>query len=143
MIRRDGSVGDVKVMRGLGLGLNEQAIQAVRQWRFAPATLKGTPVDVIVEVRSSSSCGEDGMEMLLIAVTLVSLVLALVMSVWRGERRTARSWRAAARRRRWQLPPTNFRPTRPTCSGRNRGRLHRPRRGADPPHPSPNCRESR
>jgi outer membrane biosynthesis protein TonB len=32
------------------MGLNEQAIQAVRQWRFAPATLKGTPVDVIVEV---------------------------------------------------------------------------------------------
>jgi TonB family protein len=50
VIRRDGSVGDVKVQRGLGLGLNEQAIQAVRQWRFAPATLKGTPVDVIVEV---------------------------------------------------------------------------------------------
>jgi len=50
VIRRDGSVGDVKVMRGLGLGLNEQAVQAVRQWRFAPATLKGTPVDVIVEV---------------------------------------------------------------------------------------------
>jgi TonB family protein len=50
VIRRDGSVGDVKVLRGLGLGLNEQAVQAVRQWRFAPSTLKGTPVDVIVEV---------------------------------------------------------------------------------------------
>jgi len=50
VIRRDGSVGDVKVLRGLGMGLNEQAIQAVRQWRFAPARLKGTPVDVIVEV---------------------------------------------------------------------------------------------
>ena len=35
--------------RWLGLGLNEQAIQAVRQWRFAPATLKGAAVDVIVE----------------------------------------------------------------------------------------------
>jgi TonB family protein len=50
VIRRDGSVGDVKVLRGLGMGLNEQAIQAVRQWRFSPARLKGTPVDVIVEV---------------------------------------------------------------------------------------------
>jgi TonB family protein len=50
VIRRDGSVGDVRVMKGLGLGLNEQAIQAVRQWRFAPARLKGAPVDVIVEV---------------------------------------------------------------------------------------------
>lgn len=50
VIRRDGTVGDVRVLRGLGMGLNEQAVQAVRQWRFAPARLKGAPVDVIVEV---------------------------------------------------------------------------------------------
>jgi periplasmic protein TonB len=50
VIRRDGTVGDVKVLRGLGMGLDEQAVQAVRQWRFAPARMKGTPVDVIVEV---------------------------------------------------------------------------------------------
>jgi TonB family protein len=50
IVRRDGSVGDVKVMKGLGGGLNERAIQAVRQWRFAPATRLGSPVDVIVEV---------------------------------------------------------------------------------------------
>ena len=50
VIRSDGTVGDVKILKGLGLGLNEQAVQAVRQWRFAPARLKGTPVDVIVEV---------------------------------------------------------------------------------------------
>lgn len=49
-IRRDGTVSDVKILRGLGGGLNERAAAAVRQWRFAPARLKGTPVDVIVEV---------------------------------------------------------------------------------------------
>ncbi len=49
-IRRDGSVSDVRILRGLGGGLNERAAAAVRQWRFAPARLKGTPVDVIVEV---------------------------------------------------------------------------------------------
>lgn len=49
-IRRDGTVSDVKILRGLRGGLNERAIEAVRQWRFAPARLKGTPVDVIVEV---------------------------------------------------------------------------------------------
>jgi TonB family protein len=49
-IRRDGTVSDVRVLRGLRGGLNEQAIAAVRQWRFAPARMKGTPVDVIVEV---------------------------------------------------------------------------------------------
>lgn len=50
VVRRDGTVGDVKVLEGLGGGLNERAIQAVRQWRFAPATRQGVPVDVIVEV---------------------------------------------------------------------------------------------
>ena len=50
VVRRDGSVGDVKVLQGLGLDLNQRAIQAVRQWRFAPARLKGVPVDVVVEV---------------------------------------------------------------------------------------------
>lgn len=49
-IRRDGSVSDVRVLRGLGGGLNERAVAAVRQWRFAPARMKGEPVDVIVEV---------------------------------------------------------------------------------------------
>lgn len=49
-IRRDGTVSDVRILRGLGGGLNERAAGAVRQWRFVPARLKGTPVDVIVEV---------------------------------------------------------------------------------------------
>lgn len=50
VVRRDGTVGDVKVLRGLRGGLNERAIQAVRQWRFAPGRMKGTPVDVVVQV---------------------------------------------------------------------------------------------
>ncbi len=50
VVRRDGTVGDLKVLRGLRGGLNERAIQAVRQWRFAPGRMKGTPVDVVVQV---------------------------------------------------------------------------------------------
>jgi TonB family protein len=50
VVRRDGSVGDLKVLRGLGGGLNERAAEAVRQWRFSPARRKGVPVDVLVEV---------------------------------------------------------------------------------------------
>jgi TonB family protein len=50
VVRRDGSVSDVKVIKGLGYGLDERASQAVRQWRFAPAQKQGTPVDVAVEV---------------------------------------------------------------------------------------------
>jgi TonB family protein len=50
VVRRDGSVGDVKLLHGLGGGLNDRARQAVKQWRFAPATRQGFPVDVIVEI---------------------------------------------------------------------------------------------
>jgi TonB family protein len=50
VVRRDGTVGDVTVRRGLGAGLDERAIAAVRQWRFAPATRLGEAVDVVVEV---------------------------------------------------------------------------------------------
>jgi protein TonB len=50
VIRRDGSVGDVTVLKGLGAGLDQRAATAVRQWKFSPARRKGEPVDVIVEV---------------------------------------------------------------------------------------------
>jgi len=50
VVRRDGAVGDVKLLQGLGAGLDQRAIEAVRQWRFSPAQRQGVPVDVIVEV---------------------------------------------------------------------------------------------
>jgi TonB family protein len=50
VVRRDGTVGDVRILQGLAGGLNDRAVQAVRQWRFAPARRLGAPVDVIVEV---------------------------------------------------------------------------------------------
>jgi TonB family protein len=50
VVRRDGTVGNIKLLQGLGAGLDQRAIDAVRQWRFAPALRYGTPVDVMVEV---------------------------------------------------------------------------------------------
>ena len=50
VVRRDGSVGDVRLLKGLPNGLNDRAMAAVRQWRWAPAKRLGQPVDVIVEV---------------------------------------------------------------------------------------------
>ncbi len=41
---------DIKVVRGLGLGLDEKALEAVRQWRFQPALKDGKPVDVQISV---------------------------------------------------------------------------------------------
>ena len=50
VVRADGTVTSARVTRGLGFGLDERAVAAVRQWRFAPARRLGVPVDVAVEV---------------------------------------------------------------------------------------------
>ncbi len=50
VVRRDGTVGEVRVLQGLGHGLDQRATAAVRQWRFSPARRRGSPVDVVVEV---------------------------------------------------------------------------------------------
>jgi periplasmic protein TonB len=50
VVRSDGRVGTVRVVQGLGAGLDQRAVEAVRQWRFSPARRQGTPVDVVVEV---------------------------------------------------------------------------------------------
>jgi TonB family protein len=50
VVRHDGSVGDVRVSHALGAGLDQKAVDAVRQWRFGPAKRQGSPVDVVVEV---------------------------------------------------------------------------------------------
>lgn len=50
VVRRDGTVGEIKILRRLGAGLDQKAIDAVRQWRFSPARRMGAPVDVVVEV---------------------------------------------------------------------------------------------
>lgn len=46
LIRADGSVGNVGVLRGVDERLNRFAREAVSQWRFQPATKNGVPVDV-------------------------------------------------------------------------------------------------
>ncbi len=50
VVRSDGGVGSVRLLQGLGGGLDQRAIDAVRQWRFSPARRFGVPVDVLVEI---------------------------------------------------------------------------------------------
>lgn len=42
----EGRPRDIRVVRSLGMGLDEKAIEAVKQWRFKPGTLNGKPVPV-------------------------------------------------------------------------------------------------
>ena len=46
IIRKDGSVDSIQVVRGLDPQLDQNAIQALSEWKFRPATRAGLPVDV-------------------------------------------------------------------------------------------------
>jgi protein TonB len=48
----DGGVGQVQVVRSLDptFGLDQEAVKAVRRWRFRPGTRFGQPVPVLVEI---------------------------------------------------------------------------------------------
>jgi len=46
VVAPDGSPDDLQIVRGIGHGLDENAIKAVRQWHFEPGTKGGAPVPV-------------------------------------------------------------------------------------------------
>lgn len=46
IIDKEGNVINVKVLKGLPMGLTEEAVSAIKNWKFKPATLNGKPVDV-------------------------------------------------------------------------------------------------
>ena len=48
IVQSNGLPSDIRVIRSLDPGLDEQAIIAASQWRFEPGRLAGRPVDVIV-----------------------------------------------------------------------------------------------
>ena len=52
VVRPDGSVGDVQVVRSLDstFGLDQEAIKAAKGWRFAPGTRLGEPVPVLITI---------------------------------------------------------------------------------------------
>ncbi len=50
VVGADGRVRDVRVQRSLGFGLDEKALEAVRTWKFKPATVDDRPVAVQVNV---------------------------------------------------------------------------------------------
>jgi protein TonB len=49
-IDQRGNVRDAEVLRGLGLGLDDAAREAVMQWRYTPTYYNGRPVEVILTI---------------------------------------------------------------------------------------------
>jgi periplasmic protein TonB len=50
IVDQQGHPRDIRVVRGLGYGLDARAIEAVKQWRFQPAMKDGQPVNVQISV---------------------------------------------------------------------------------------------
>jgi TonB family protein len=50
VIDASGHATHPQIVRGLGLGLNEKALETVLQWRFKPGTLNGKPVAVQAQI---------------------------------------------------------------------------------------------
>ena len=55
VVNVEGEVEQIKVIRSLDqtFGLDQQAIKAAKQWRFAPGTRLGQPVPVLVTIELS------------------------------------------------------------------------------------------
>jgi len=50
VVDEEGKPVQIKVVRPLGLGLDEKAVEAVQQWKFKPGTLAGKPVKVQAQI---------------------------------------------------------------------------------------------
>jgi TonB family protein len=50
IVDAQGNPQRVQVVRHLGMGLDEKAVEAVKQYKFKPATLQGKPVPVEVNI---------------------------------------------------------------------------------------------
>ena len=53
----DGRPKNIKVVRSVGHGLDEESMRAIKHWRFSPGTKDGVPVPVQVDVTMNFRLG--------------------------------------------------------------------------------------
>jgi TonB family protein len=56
VVNPSGSAENIAIMDPLGMGLDDEAVTAVRQWRFKPAMRSGQPVQVQINVGMDFRC---------------------------------------------------------------------------------------
>jgi TonB family protein len=58
VVGTDGLAHDISVVRSVGYGLDEEAIKAVKKWRFKPGRGSGKPAPVQIRVEVELHCPE-------------------------------------------------------------------------------------
>ena len=54
-ITPEGRPENIQILRGLGMGMDEKAVETYRQWKFQPATKDGNPITVMLTVEMNFS----------------------------------------------------------------------------------------
>jgi TonB family protein len=60
IVGTNGRPRDIRLVRRLGMQLDEKAIEALREWTFEPAQKGGKPVEVAIEVEFSFHLDRNG-----------------------------------------------------------------------------------
>ena len=55
IVRKDGTIDILRVVRSLGFGLDQSAIKALKLWKFRPGMRNGVPVDVSLNIEVNFS----------------------------------------------------------------------------------------
>jgi TonB family protein len=50
VVKKDGTVDVIRIVQGLGLGLTDSAVDAIKQWKFIPPQKDGQTVDVALNL---------------------------------------------------------------------------------------------
>ncbi|MGA9643742.1 MAG: energy transducer TonB [Terriglobales bacterium] len=59
VVGTDGLTHDISVVRSVGYGLDEQAIEAVKKWKFKPGRALGEPAPVQIRIEVAFRCPSD------------------------------------------------------------------------------------
>jgi TonB family protein len=57
LVDKTGRINRIRIVRPLGMGLDEQAVEAVKTWRFKPSIRNGEPVSVEMDIEISFRLG--------------------------------------------------------------------------------------
>ena len=50
VIKKDGTADVVRIIQGLGAGLTDSAVDAIKQWKFIPGQKDGQAIDVALNI---------------------------------------------------------------------------------------------